>query len=153
MVGCNCSKGPKAAQDVDVNEIKSMMSAYRAAWMAADSAAIMESLTEDFVLFMPGKSGKPIVGKGAVREFWFPTSDIKYPIVSYEVTHEEVDGSGDMAYYQGVSRLTWCTVEDGIARDTTTSVSEFTNVLARDGGRWKLRRIMYNLKDPDYHRQ
>jgi ketosteroid isomerase-like protein len=109
-------------------------------------------LTNEIILFQPGKNGKPILSKNDVSEFWFPKSDIKYPIIKYEVENEEIVSSGNIAYYQGVSRLTWCTLENNIGRDTILSVSEFTNILKKEDGKWKIHRIMYNLKDSKYNR-
>jgi ketosteroid isomerase-like protein len=136
----------------DTNEIKQMMQDYRAAWKAGDSAQILQHLSPDIVLFQPGKQRAPIVGKKAVRAFWFPKSEVAYPIINYKIEHEEIGGGKKIAYYQGLSRLTWCTLENGIARDTTLSVSEFTNILRKEEGKWKIYRILYNLKDPKYSR-
>jgi ketosteroid isomerase-like protein len=136
----------------DTNEIKQMMQDYRAAWKAGDSAQILQHLSPDIVLFQPGKQRAPIVGKKAVRAFWFPKSEVAYPIINYKIEHKEIGGGKKIAYYQGLSRLTWCTLENGIARDTTLSVSEFTNILRKEEGKWKIYRILYNLKDPKYSR-
>jgi hypothetical protein len=38
-----------------------------------------------------------------------------------------------LAYYLGVSKLTWCTFEKEVARDTVLSVSEFTTILKKEG--------------------
>lgn len=136
----------------NLDEIRNMMQEYRQAWKNGDSASVLNKLSDDIILFLPGKTGKPIITKNNVSEFWFPKSDIKYPIIQYEVKNEDVESSGDMAYYQGLSKLTWCTIENGIARDTIQSISEFTNILKKEGRKWKIYRIMYNLKDSNYTR-
>lgn len=136
----------------NIDDIQQMMQDYRQAWKNGDSTLVLDKLSNDIILFLPGKTAKPIISKKTVSEFWFPKTDITYPIIHYEVENEDVESSGDIAYYQGLSKLTWCTVENGIARDTTQSISEFTNILKRDGGQWKIHRIMYNLKDIDYTR-
>jgi ketosteroid isomerase-like protein len=136
----------------DFDDIKQMMQDYRQAWRNGDSTIVLDKLTNEIILFQPGKNGKPILSKNDVSEFWFPKSDIKYPIIKYEVENEEIVSSGNIAYYQGVSRLTWCTLENNIGRDTILSVSEFTNILKKEDGKWKIHRIMYNLKDSKYNR-
>lgn len=148
LVSCE----PKQKAFRDTNEIKQMMLDYRTAWKAGDSAQILQHLSPDIVLFQPGKQRAPIVGKKAVRAFWFPKSEIAYPIINYKIEHEEIEGGNKIAYYQGLSRLTWYTLENGIARDTTLSVSEFSNILRKEEGKWKIYRILYNLKDPKYSR-
>ena len=136
----------------DIADIKQMMQGYRQAWRNGDSTYVLDKLTDKIVLFLPGKTGKPIFDKNKVSEFWFPYSDIKYPIISYKVENEEIVSSGNIAYYQGLSKLTWCTLENNIARDTIQSISEFTNILKKENGKWKIHRIMYNLKDSEYTR-
>ncbi|WP_411030157.1 YybH family protein [Spongiimicrobium sp. 3-5] len=136
----------------DVKDIEQMMQEYRQAWRNGDSTLVLDKLSADIILFQPGKTGKPVFSKRNVREFWFPKSDIKYPIIQYEVENEEIVSSGNIAYYQGLSKLTWCTLENNIGRDTTQSISEFTNILKKEDGKWKIHRIMYNLKDSKYTR-
>lgn len=146
----SCS--PKQKVFNDTEEIRQMMHHYRTAWKAGDTTQILQHLSPDIVLFQAGKKRAPIVGKNAVRAFWFPKADISYPIIDYKIEHEEIDGDGKIAYYQGLSKLTWCTMENGIARDTILSVSEFTNILRNEDGEWKIYRIMFLLKDPKYTR-
>lgn len=143
---------PKQKGFNDTNEIKQMMHHYRTAWKVGDTAQILQHLSPDIVLFQAGKKRAPIVGKKAVRAFWFPKDALSYPIIDYNIEHEEIGGGNKIAYYQGLSRLTWCTLENEIARDTTLSVSEFTNILRNEDGKWKIYRIMFNLKDTDYSR-
>ncbi len=148
----NSCENTNGKEGSDVDAIKQMMQEYRQAWRNGDSTLVLDKLSATIILFQPGKMGKPIFDKRNVSEFWFPKSDIKYPILQYEVENEEIVSSGDMAYYQGVSKLTWCTLENNIGRDTTQSISEFTNILKKEDGKWKIHRIMYNLKDSKYTR-
>lgn len=136
----------------DADDIQRMMKEYRQAWRNGDSTLVLDKLTSNIILFQPGKTGKPLFSKSKVSEFWFPKSDIKYPIIQYEVENEEIVSSGNIAYYQGLSKLTWCTLENNIGRDTTQSISEFTNILKKEDGKWKIHRIMYTLKDSKYTR-
>lgn len=136
----------------DVNDIQRMMKEYRQAWKNGDSTLVLDKLTSNIILFPSGKTSKPLFNKSHVSEFWFPKSDIKYPIIKYEVEHAEIVSSGNIAYYQGLSKLTWYTLENNIGRDTTQSISEFTNILKKEDGKWKIHRIMYNLKDSKYTR-
>ena len=136
----------------DTQAIEQTMQEYRAAWKSGESEKVLEKLTSDVVLFQPGKTAKPIVGKEAVSNFWFPESDISYPITAYTVSNQEINGSSTYAYYQGISKLTWHVLENKVARDTTTSISEFTTILKKENSVWKIHRIMYVLKDEGYTR-
>jgi hypothetical protein len=84
-------------EPVDPAEIVQMMQEYREAWRNGDSTLVMDKLSEDIILYRPDKSGKPIASKDEVAQFWFPASDISYPILSYEVEHEQIEGSGNLA--------------------------------------------------------
>ncbi len=151
LIFSSCEK-TKEKEINNVAEIRQMMKEYREAWRNGDSTNVLNKLTSNITLFRPGKTGKPVFNKSNVSEFWFPKSDIKYPIIQYEIENEEVVSSGNIAYYQGLSKLTWCTLENNIGRDTTQSISEFTNILKKEDGKWKIHRIMYNLKDSKYSR-
>ena len=128
------------------------MQEYRDAWRAGDSTLILKRISPDIILFQPDRTGKPIFGKKEVSRFWFPESNISYPIIKYEIENEEIGGANEIAYYQGLSKLTWCTLDNGVLKDTTVSISEFTNILRKEKGTWKIYRVMYNLKDKDYSR-
>jgi hypothetical protein len=43
--------------------------------------------------------------------------------------------------------LTWETVKNGKVVDHATSRSDFITVLRREGGRWKIYRQMYQIRD------
>jgi len=146
----SCEPKQKGFRSSD--KIRQVMQDYRNAWKAGDSAQVLKHLSPDVVLFQAGKKNTPIVGKEAVSAFWFPKADISYPIIGYKIEHEDIGGSNKLAYYQGLSRLTWCTLENGIARDTILSVSEFNNILRKEDGSWRIYRIMFNRKDNNYSR-
>jgi len=134
----------------EIEKIKQTMSEYREAWKTGDSANVLRRICDDMILYMPNKSGKPKIGKDSIAAFWFPPSDIVYPITAYEVTDEQVEASGNLCLYSGISKLTWHIQNGNVHSDTTTSVSEFLNVLKKENDEWKLYRVMYNLKDEEY---
>lgn len=133
-------------------DVEAVMLAYRAAWKQGDSKTVLAYISDDVVLYRPGKTAKPLVGKQALSQFWFPKSNITYPILTYEVSHPELHLDNHIAAYQGVSTLTWYTQEKGIAKDTTVSISEFTTLLRKEKDKWKIYGLMYTLKAGDYQR-
>ena len=139
-------------QKNDISEIEKVMQEYRQAWKEGDSIAVLDKLSSKIILFQVGKNSKPIVTKNSVSKFWFPKSDLSCPIIKYEIENEEIESSRNLAYYLGVSKLTWCTFEKEVARDTVLSVSEFTTILKKEGTEWKIYRIMFNLKNSEYSR-
>jgi len=143
---------PKVSHTFEAEEIEEVMTEYRNSWLEGDSLTVLSKISDDIILFMSNKEDHPIVGKSEVGEFWFPVTDLSYPILKYEVSESEIGGGGNHAYYQGLSNMTWCTLENGIGRDTITSISEFTTLLKRDGEQWKISRIMSVSKDDNYTR-
>jgi len=147
LCACQQKKNPDAQQ-----EILQMMSEYRAAWSVGDTLQILKHISPDITFFRPTKSAPPIYGKQALKKFWFPSASLSYPIIAYEIEHEKVGVAEDLAYYQGLSKLTWCTLENNSMKDTTRSISDFTNILRKENGAWKIYSIMYHLKDEAYTR-
>lgn len=138
--------------DEDMTDIELTMHEYREAWKQGDSVAVMNKISPEIILFQTGKSSTPLVGKKEVSDFWFPKSEISYPITEYVISNKEINGSGDYVYYQGISKLSWYTLNNNIASDSSTVVSEFISILRRYGNEWKIYRQMYNIKDLNYHR-
>ena len=144
-VGCAGGAGPLSAEDVlDVDET---LAAYRQAWLDDDRAAVLDTLSDEIVLFLPGRQAERIAGKGAVREFWFPETDVSYPVRGYEISGQEIFGSGVFATATGRSDLTWETVQGGAVTDRTVSRSDFITILRKEKGGWKIYRQMYQMKE------
>ena len=55
-----------------------------------------------------------------------------------------------LCIYSGISKLSWYVLKGAVRSDSTTVVSEFMNILRKEGGQSKLFRVMYNVKDNDY---
>lgn len=142
--------GCKPDRSSDTEDVQKAMAAYRDAWRQGDKDAVLSYVSDDIVLHMPTLSGKPVSGKPDVAAFWFPASDVSYPITAYEVVDESITVEGNMAFYSGISRLSWHTLRGDVRSDSASATSEFLNVLRREQGSWKLVRIMYNLKDAGY---
>ena len=144
--------GTASFTQADATAIQQTMESYRDAWMAGDSANVVNKLSEHVRMFRPDATAEPLIGKKQLTEFWFPPSDVSYPIYEYRITDEEIQGSGHLAFLQGISHLSWCTLESGVCRDSTTNVSEYLTVLRKEEGSWKIFRQIYNVKDADYAR-
>lgn len=151
IAGCKSGTGSfdKKQIEADVSEV---MKRYRTAWENGDSETVMSVLSSDIKMYLPGESAKPIKGKEALANYWFPDSDISYPILEYDITDAEILPSDELTSYQGISRLTWYTLENGVPRDTVSSISEFTTLLSKEDGEWKIRSMMFTLKANNYSR-
>jgi ketosteroid isomerase-like protein len=127
----------------DATAVTDALARFRAGWLANDSAAVLEHITDDMVLYVPGPVGT-LRGKPAVRDYWFPPSgDTVYPIVRYESHDERVTGAGGVAIVEGRSVLGWSMVVRGTTVSSTVNTSEVMTVLRRDGDRWRIARNMF----------
>lgn len=132
--------------------IKQVMKSYRDAWLNRDTTKILNCLTDDIVLFRSEKNEKPIFGKKAISKFLFNNGNFPYSILSYNTSNEEIYYDNNLAFYQGVSRYFWCLEENGVKIDTIFSVYDFTNILIKENGKWKIDRITTIPKNKDYIR-
>jgi len=148
--GCESSQNSNSLTAEDKRQVLSNMKNYRDAWLRNDSTTIMNFVSPDLILYMPNSQGKSKVGKDSIRAFWFPPSNITYPITAYEVAKEQLEGDRQFCIYSGVSKLSWYVLNGSMRSSPTTVFSEFVNVLRKENGQWKLFRVMYNVKDSAY---
>ena len=123
------------------------MADYRSAWMNGDEEKVLSNLSDDIQLFVLGNGTEKLEGKQNVKEFWFPQSDVSYPIRSYEISDQNIIGSGELAIATGKSALVWETVENDIVIDSKTSRSDFMTVLRNEKGQWRIYRQMYQMRE------
>lgn len=131
---------------VDNEAVEATLADYRNAWLSNDTAKVMATVSEDVILFVPGMTAASIVGKANLRSFWFPTTDTVFVIRTYEITDQEIHGSGGYAIAQGTSLLSWDTVAKDSVLASSTSKSEYLSVLRKEDGRWRIFRQMYVLR-------
>ncbi len=140
-----CSPAPRDLPMNEINAIRSTLQDYRQAWLNNDTATVLNTLSEEVVLLMPGASPN-VVGKKNVKNFWFPPADLKYPIRAYEISDEEIFGSGTYATARGTSLLIWETVKGDSIIASDTSRTEYMTVLRKETA-WKIYRQMFHSKE------
>lgn len=141
--GVACSSPAGELSQVEKNAIDAVLADFRQAWLDGDNQRVMEHLSGDFTLFVPGSSASTLVGKERVRRYWFPPGDTTYRITKYEIDGARTQGSGIYAIAQGISRLGWDMVVADSVHSTSSSVTEFVSVLKREEGQWKLYRQIF----------
>jgi ketosteroid isomerase-like protein len=130
----------------EASQVQQVLADYRAAWLEGDKEKVLATLSDEILLFVPSSTAGRLDGKQAVKEFWFPPSDINYPIKAYEISDQEVFGSGEFATATGKSKLIWETVDNGTVTDSQTSNSDFMTVLRKEEGHWRIYRQMYQMR-------
>lgn len=127
----------------DEPAVRALEEAYRTGWLTNDSAAVMATLAPGAVM-MPAGVG-PLIGDSAIRTYWWPNDGSQTTIDSYEITVDELEGSGDLAYLRGRASLKFT------YRDTAGHISRLTSEavhlsLARRGedGKWQIARRVWS---------
>ena len=144
---CDPTTTPERALTTsDIAAVDSTLAAYRKAWIANDREGVLNTLAEDITLFVPGRTASNVHGRDALASFWFPSSDTAYAIRTYEISDQQIHGSGAIAIVQGRSVLAVATVVGDSAVASTTSTSDFLTVMRNDQGRWRIFRQMYVLR-------
>ena len=124
------------------SEIHALDSAFVEAWIRDDTASVLALFAKDAVLMPP--NAVPIVGRAAIKAWWWPTDGSHTRIVSFERHLDEIGAKGDFAFLRATSSLKWRYSKDG---NTSTQTSRSTDlvVLSRDeSGGWKIIRQMWN---------
>ncbi|MBT8477841.1 MAG: nuclear transport factor 2 family protein [Gemmatimonadetes bacterium] len=136
FVACAPSDG---FTDEDKLAVRALEEAYRTGWLANDSAAVMATLAPGVVLMPAGVP--PLIGDSAIRDYWWPSDGSQTTVHSYEITVEEVEGNGDLAYLRGRGSL-FFTYRDAAGDETQlTSEAVHLSVAHRsEGGTWRIAR-------------
>ena len=123
----------------DREAVRALEEAYRTAWLANDSAAVMATLSPDAVLMPAGV--EPLAGDSEIRAYWWPDDGSQTTIDRYEIEVEEVAGSGDLAYLRGRGLLEFTYVDaQGEASDLTSEAAHLSIARRGDDGRWRIAR-------------
>jgi uncharacterized protein (TIGR02246 family) len=123
----------------DEAAVRALEEAYRTAWLANDSAAVMATLTDDAVL-LPGGL-EPLAGEAAIRGFWWPDDGSETTITAYDIAVREVAGSGDLAYLRGEGSLEFTyTGADGESSELTSRAAHLSVARRDEDGVWRIAR-------------
>ena len=91
--------------------IKATIEAYRAAWLANDSKAVLRTFTDDAVV-LPAHGAPAVVGIGAIEKYWFSPGGLSTTITQLDITVDQVSGNETMAFARGLDAVGW-TVRNG----------------------------------------
>lgn len=137
---CASAAGFSAADEAAVRALEE---SYRAAWLANDPAAVMATLAPEAVLMPAGV--EPLVGDSAIRAFWWPDDGSSTVITSYEITVDEVAGSGDLAFLRGRGALEFTYTPPGGEPGALTSRAVHLSVARRmEDGSWRIARRVWS---------
>ena len=127
----------------DVAAIKATIGAYRTAWLANDSKAVLATLTDDAVL-LPAHGAPPVVGIGAIEKYWFAPGGPPTTVTGLEITVDQVDGNRMLAYARGEDKVSWTVTENGQGRHHFHP-GTYLNVMKKlPDGSWRIQAHMWD---------
>jgi uncharacterized protein (TIGR02246 family) len=137
IVGCGAPEDPFSAADEAA--VRALEESYRQAWLANDSEAVMATLASDAVIMPAGR--EPIQGDSAIRAYWWPDDGSSTTIHGYEITVDEVHGSGDLAFLRGHGTLSFeYQQSDGTVSEITSNSVYLAVAQRNEDGDWRIAR-------------
>jgi uncharacterized protein (TIGR02246 family) len=127
----------------ELDRLKAVNNAYRTAWLAGDSAAVLRLFAPDAVL-LPHHGGPPIVGLDAIRTFWWPPNTPAAAINSLDITTDGADLDGQVGILWGRFAVAF-SFESGDQVRTVRNAGTYLMVL-RQGptGAWRITHRMWD---------
>jgi ketosteroid isomerase-like protein len=99
----------------------------------------MSLFTEDATL-VPHHGDTPVVGRSAIRDFWFNPEYAPTVVPAWTRDAKEIVVFGDVGIVRGRSHLTW--EYDGIR--TTIPEGNYVLIAARSAEEWRIRLLTWN---------
>jgi len=127
----------------DVRSLRAVNDAYRTAWLAGDSAAVLRLFAPDAVL-LPHHGDPPVVGLQAIRAFWWPPEAPPTTVTGMDITTDGAEASGHRGIVWGRFSLAFSFEVDG-QRRSLRNAGTYLMVLRRatDGG-WRITHRMWD---------
>jgi ketosteroid isomerase-like protein len=96
------------------------------AWLRDDAAGVIRLFADDAVLVPPNAT--PVVGRNAIRAWWWPRDGSRTRILSFDRRVEEINGSHEVAYMRGSASLRWTYEKNGRTTTQSSRSNDFVNL-------------------------
>jgi len=136
---------PASLSAQDATAIKATIEKYRTSWLAGDADGVLGTFTDDAVL-LPAQGGAPVVGREAIRKYWWPAGGPPTTITRLEITYEDVGGDCRIGYARGRDEVGWTLEDHGAAKSHGNSGTYLNVMRKRPDGSW---RISHHMWDDD----
>ena len=139
-----CATSLSAADEAAVG---ALVEAYRTSWLKGDQAGVLATFADDAVL-LPANGAAPIIGKEAIKAYWWPAGGAPTTITMLEITVDQLQGDCNIAYSHGQDNVAWVTTVD--QKSTAAGhPGTYVNVYERQAnGEWKIARHMWGDGPP-----
>ena len=127
----------------DTAAVKAVIESYRTLWLADDTEGVLKIFTDDAVL-LPHHGVAPVVGRQALKDFWWPAGTSRVKLNKLDITVDEVGGDCQLAYVRGHDAISW-TVEEGGTQKTYVNSGTYLNILRKmPEGTWRISHHMWD---------
>jgi uncharacterized protein (TIGR02246 family) len=144
LLSLACRSGvSREDSNADAHSLQEVNEAYRAAWLAGDSAAVLRLFARDAVL-LPHHGETPVVGLPAIRDFWWPPDAPPTTITTLDITTDGAEVDGDQGVLWGRFALAFNFETDGRQR-TMRNAGTYLMVLRRTpDAEWRITHRMWD---------
>lgn len=142
LVACE-SPGDGASDPAELNRLRAVNDAYRAGWLAGDSAAVLRLFAADAVL-LPHHGDPPVVGLDAIRRYWWPPGPASTTITTLDVTTDGADVRGDAGVLWGRFTLAFSFETDGRQRSLRNAGTYLMVLRKQADGHWRITHRMWD---------
>ena len=127
----------------DGRSLRAVNEAYRAAWLAGDSAAVLRLFASDAVL-LPHHGDPPVVGLAAIQAFWWPPDGPPTTVTSMDITTDGAEVTADQGVLWGRFALAFSFEMNGQQR-SLRNAGTYLMVLRRQADReWRITHRMWD---------
>lgn len=127
----------------DVSDLRAVNEAYRAAWLAGDSAAVLRLFAPDAVL-LPHHGDPPVVGLPAVRAFWWPPDAPPTTVTTLDITTDGAKASGGTGVLWGRFVLAFRFEADGQQHSMRNAGTYLMVLRQQPDGEWRITHRMWD---------
>lgn len=127
----------------ELGRLKAVNDAYRAAWLAGDSAAVLRLFAPGAVL-LPHHGDPPIVGLDAIRRFWWPPSTTPTTITTLDITTDGADVDGHLGLLWGRFALAFSFEAEGQLRSARNAGTYLMVLRRHSEGEWQITHRMWD---------
>ena len=142
------SRASASDENQDSEALKALDQKYAAEWIAGDVDGVMALFTDDATL-VPHHGDTPVVGREAIRNFWFDPSYAPTVIREWRREPSEILVSGDVGVVRGRFHLIW----EYEGTRTTIPEGNYVLIAMKDREAWRIRMLTWNDAAIRFHGQ
>jgi len=142
LTACQSQVGSRSPA-AELSRLKAVNHAYRTAWLAGDSAAVLRLFASGAIL-LPHHGDRPIVGLDAIRMFWWPPNGSPTSLTTLDLTTDGADVDGHRGILWGRFALAFSFETEGELR-SVRNAGTYLMVLRREpDGEWRITHRMWD---------